>query len=245
MESNDDTEARARWRLVRFGVVLLSVIYLTALSFLPASSTSWALSFPTAAAVGAVSLILLGLGVASGRRRWQSPGALLALSGALSLIAVAALHMAVEVAHRQSDLPYRLFGLGSLMREVTHGYWPTLAVLLGLFLFTLVYPDSRALVDSLIPVPILVWGVDSTLSHWLRFTALVHETGFFLQIYWLGALASTAVLLVLLIVSAAWRSWLGMRDVEPRVLTLVGLTVLGVYADWTFSFFVVSMLLVR
>jgi hypothetical protein len=245
MESKIDSTVRGRWRLVRLAVVLLGVIYLTALSFLPASSTAPDLSFFQATAVVAGGVVLVGLGIASGRRRWRSPGALLALCGAVSLIAVACLLMAVETAHRQSQSPYGLFEIGSVIREAAHGYWPTLIILLCLLLFALVYPDSRSLVDSMIPIPILAWGIDSTMSHWLGFTALAHETEFLLRIYWLGVLASTLVLLVLLAVSAAWRSWLGMRTVQPRVLTLVGLTVLAVYADWAFSLFVTSMLLIR
>jgi hypothetical protein len=55
MGSINDTAAKRRWRLVRLGVVLLGVMYLTALSFLLASSTSPGNSFDRMA-VGATRL---------------------------------------------------------------------------------------------------------------------------------------------------------------------------------------------
>jgi len=169
----------------------------------------------------------------------------LAFSLVLSLSVAAVLFAILEIIYDRLGPPDSLYSLGSLIQEGLYGYWPTLAVLLGLVFFTLFHADSRALVDTLIPILVFVWGVDATLSHWVAFTALSHDTAFFLQVFWLGAIVAAAALLVVLVVSAVWRFWLGMQLLQPRMLVPIAATVGTVFVDWSYSLFTTSMLLIQ
>ncbi len=222
------------------------VVYLAGLSLvLVSSSTPWEADVGVLATVGAGAVVLFGLGVVTAKRRWRSPAAMLAFSAAVSLIVVAAIHLFVEFTRRSSAPPYSLYELKSIVAEIAFGYWLTLVVLLALVCFTALYAQSRALVDGLVALPILVWALESTRSHWLGFTGLSHSREVFVQFFWLGVIVSSLALGFVLVVAAVWRHLCGMRDVKFHQLSLVALTVLAVYADWAFSLFVTAMMLAR
>lgn len=240
--------SREKWRLRRLGVAFLAAILLTAWSAQLASPKPiWGeLGMAAPLGGGAILLMVVALAIASAKRNIYSPWARSIFSFALSLWVVAGSFKILGLVEEHYGFPASLFGFRSLVLEGLYGYWPTLVVLLGLVFSNLFHPASRTLVDTLLPLPFFVWGLDATLSHWLVFHSSGYESVFALEMSWFGVASAAATLFGLLLATALWRSWLvGMRRLRPGMLAPIAATVAAVFVDWGYSLFVISRVIVE